>query len=84
MPDGNPIGVAGGGRDIRVLTGGATAAQKAFCYLSVGGKDVTPSNYAGRLIQLPGSAGYVGLRSSESGPAIDINVPSLPYRTLHC
>jgi hypothetical protein len=83
MPEGNPIGKAGGGRDIRMVTGGATAAQNAFEYLSVGGADVTPSGYASTLVQLPGRAGYVGLRSSESGPAVDVNVSGLPYRTLH-
>ncbi len=83
MPGGHPIGATGGGQDIRVVEGGATAARKAFDYLSVGGTEVTPSTYAGTLIQLPGNAGYVGLRASDSGPAVDINVSSVPYRTLH-
>lgn len=83
MPGGNPIGTAGGGRDIRLVEGGPPAARKAFDYLSVGGTDVTPSTYAGRLVQLPGTAGYVGLRASSSGVAVGINVPGIPYRTLH-
>jgi hypothetical protein len=83
MPGGHPIGATGGGQDIRVVEGGATAARKAFDYLSVGGTEVTPSTYAGTLIQLPGNAGYVGLRASDSGPAVDRNVSSVPYRTLH-
>jgi hypothetical protein len=83
MPDGNPIGGSGGGRDIRVAAGGAAAARTAFEYLSAGGTDVTPSTYGGTLVRLPGNAGYVGLRASTSGSAVDINVPGLLYRTLH-
>jgi hypothetical protein len=78
IPGGHPIGRAGGGRDIREVEGGAHAAQKAFDYLSVGGVDVTPSTYAGKLVELPGNVGYVGLRSSAAGPAIDVNVPGAP------
>jgi hypothetical protein len=44
---------------------------------------VAPSEYPGTLIKLPGNAGFVGLRASETGPAVDVNVPGIPYRTLH-
>jgi hypothetical protein len=83
MPGGTPIGVAGEGRDIRIVPGGATAAQEAFNYLSLAGKNETPPGYTGTLIRLPGNAGYVGLRSSRTGPAVDVNVLGVPYRTLH-
>ena len=83
MPSGHPIGRSGGGHDIRVVAGGENAARAAFGYLSVGGTDVTPSDYAGTLVQLPGNVGYIGLRSSSSGLAVDLNLPGVPYRTLH-
>ncbi len=77
MPEGNPIGVQGNSFRIRVIPGGDLAeAQKTYDYLSVGG---TPQPFsAGKLVRLPGNAGYIGLRpnsSSPNSPAVDITVP---------
>jgi hypothetical protein len=83
MPGGKMIGEPGGGPDVREVTGGADAAQMAFDYLRVGGKEDTPRIYKGTRIRLPGDAGWVGFRDSRSGPTVDLNVPGIPYSRLH-
>jgi hypothetical protein len=76
MPSGHPIGRQGGNVDVRVLQGGAKAAQKAFDYLSVGGTSLT-GDYPGTLVKLPGDAGFVGLLTNSQGiPTVDLNLPS--------
>jgi hypothetical protein len=80
MPGGRPIGVKGTGRQasarLREVTGGQIEAERIFQELSQGGKDITPSGYPGKLIELPGGKGTIGYRpASKSGPpAIDVNV----------
>src|SRR5579883_1143005 len=80
MPGGKPIGRVGRGRNVLVASGGEAAARRAFDYLRAGGNDVTPSGYKGTLVQLPGDAGRVGLRTSSSGLAVDLKVKGIPYR----
>jgi hypothetical protein len=77
-PGGNLIGDQGGDVDVRILPGGAKAAQQAFDYLSVGGTPYTGSySPSGQMFVLPGNTGLVGLRNNDQGiPTVDVNVPS--------
>ena len=84
LPDGVPIGMPGNTSRVRVLPGGVSAAQNLFDYLSAGGtiEEKSPSATVARL---PGTAGYVTFRpTSTSGPpAVDVNVPGIPFRRIH-
>src|SRR6516225_2974371 len=64
MPGGKPLGVRGTGPradpKIRELPGEAPEAERLFRELTVGGTDVTPPGYQGKLIRLPGSTDTVG------------------------
>jgi hypothetical protein len=79
MPGSKPIGVKGTGKRasarLRELPGGAPEAERLFRELTQGGKDITPPNYPGTLIELPQGRGTVGYRpTSKSGaPTIDVN-----------
>jgi hypothetical protein len=59
---------------LREVAGGEAEAQRFFQELSQGGKDITPSNYPGKLIELPNSRGTVGYRPASKGgpPTIDV------------
>jgi hypothetical protein len=78
MPGGKPIGARGSGKRasvrIREVHGGVAEAEQLFRELTQGGTDVTPPDYAGTLIRLPGGQGTVGYRpTSKSGrPTLDI------------
>ena len=80
MPGGKPIGVRGKGprasAEIRELPGGDTEAERLLKELTVGGTDITPPRYKGKLIRLRGISETVGYRqASKSGPpTIDVNV----------
>jgi hypothetical protein len=65
------------------VSGGTQEAQELFDELTAGGADVTPPNYPGKLMVLPGG-GHVGLHpASKSGPpTIDINVLGIPIRKV--
>jgi hypothetical protein len=65
MPGGNPIGVK--------ATGPRASARLREV---AGGKDITPSGYPGKLIELPSGRGTIGYRpASKSGPpTIDVDV----------
>lgn len=78
MPGGNFTGEQGNGPDVRILPGGEQAAQEAFDYLSVGGKPYSGSYpQSGQMVVLPGSTGWVGLRTNRNRiPTLDIRVPS--------
>jgi len=80
MPGGVPIGSGGTGRRVRELPGGAQAAKDLFDDLRVAGR-VLLENDKITVVELPGDAGYVTFRPvSESGsPAVDINVPGIPF-----
>lgn len=83
LPGGRPIGAAGTDPSIREVAGDTQEAEELFDELTAGGADVTPSNYPGKLMALPGG-GHVGLRpASKSGPpTIDVNVPGIPIRKV--
>lgn len=77
-PDGNLIGVPGNGPDVQVIDGkGIKGAEGLFGELTdgKGGKDVTPSGYKGKMIELP-NGDRIGIRpTSQNGePAIDVNM----------
>lgn len=80
MPGGKPLGVKGSGprasARLREVTGGRAEAERIFQELTEGGKDITPPNYPGKLIELPSGRGTIGYRpASKSGlPTIDVNV----------
>jgi hypothetical protein len=61
------------------LPGGIVEAEELFRRLTDGGILTTPVSYPGRRYSLPGG-GTVGLRtkSGSGGPAIDVNIPSIP------
>src|SRR5262245_21308539 len=79
MPGGNPIGVKGTGprasARLREIQGTRAEAEAIFKELTQGGRDVTPANYPGTLIELPNGKGTIGYRpTSKSGfPTIDVN-----------
>ncbi len=85
-PGGSPVGRPGASGGIRRLTGGLDAAQEMFEELVAGGKDVTPTGYPGKLVELPGG-GRVGLRpvssSGDKSPSIDINIPGIAVNKIH-
>jgi len=78
MPGGKPIGVKGTGprasARLREVTGGQKEAERIFQELTKGGKDITPTGYPGKLIELPNGRGTIGFRpASKSGaPTIDL------------
>jgi hypothetical protein len=84
MPGGMPIGSAGANRRVRELPGGLQAARSLFDYLRVGGR-LRLANDSITVVQLPGKAGYITFRpASDSGsPAVDINVPGIPFTKVH-
>jgi hypothetical protein len=79
MPGGKPIGVKATGPHasarLREVKGGRAEAERIFQELTRGGKDITPSNYPGKLIELLSDRGTIGYRPiSKSGePTIDVN-----------
>ena len=84
-PDGNPIGERGTSSKTRVLPGGLPAAQRDYDYLSSGADSTPLSN--GSITKLPGGAGTIILRpetSTPRSPAIDINIPGVIRREIHC
>jgi hypothetical protein len=78
MPGGRAIGVRGSGprasARIREVKGGIKEAKELFRQLTEGGTDITPPNYPGGLVELPGGRGTVGIRSTSKGgpPTIDV------------
>ena len=86
MPGGKPIGQQGNGRDIRVVPGGGLpGAQQLFDSISKGGT-VRPSPHGGTLVLLPENVGYVGIRlqtSTPGSPAVDVDVPGIPFTRVH-
>lgn len=80
MPGGNPIGVKArrprASARLREVAGGQVEAERIFQELTQGGKDITPPNYPGKLIELPSGRGTIGYRpASKSGPpTLDVNV----------
>src|SRR4051812_33826094 len=80
MPGGKLIGAKARGpratARVRELPGGRLEAERLFQELTQGGADITPANYPGTLIEVPGGWGTVGYRPvSKSGvPTIDVNV----------
>ncbi len=93
MPGGKPIGVKATGlrasARIREVSGAAIEAEQMFQELSQGGTDITPTGYAGTLIELPNGRGTIGYRpASKSGPpTIDVNAQDsvgnrLPIRKI--
>ncbi len=85
MSGGVPIGQSGNSSRVRELSGGLQAARSMFDYLRVGGSIVDDPDLEGTLIKLPSNAGYITFRatSTSSSPAIDINVPGVPFRRIH-
>jgi RHS repeat-associated protein len=79
----NSLGHAGSSSSIRIVEGGAPAAERLFRKLSKGGIDVTPPGYPGKLVRLP-NGGFVGYRGvSKSGPpTIDVNIPGIAVRKI--
>jgi hypothetical protein len=86
MPDGEAVGRPGASDGIRRLNGGLPAAEEMFDKLSAGGRDVAPSGYPGKLVELP-DGGRVGLRpvssSGDKSPSLDVNIPGIPVRKIH-
>ncbi len=85
MTGGVPIGAARSSPDISLLPGGTEAAGELFDYLRVGGSIVHDPDLEGSLIRLPGDVGYITFRakSTNDSPAIDVNVPGVPFRRIH-
>ena len=86
MPGGEAVGRPGASDGIRRLDGGLPAAEELFDKLAAGGRDVSPSGYPGKLVELP-DGGRVGLRpvssSADKSPSLDINIPDIPVRKIH-
>lgn len=86
MPGGQQVGRPGASSGIRRINGGLPEAQKMFDELTVGGKDVTPPGYPGKLVELP-NGGRVGLRpvssSADKSPSLDVNIPGIPVKKIH-
>jgi hypothetical protein len=84
MPNGVPIGQSGDSPRVRELPGGIDGAEDLFNYLRVGGT-VQLTSPEITVVKLPGSAGFVTFRpTSTSGPpAVDINVPGIPFAKVH-
>lgn len=83
-PNGEPLGIRGTTSKIRLMPGGASAAQDDYDYLSMGGTPLVMPNGSG--VRLPYGAGTVVLRpnsTSTGDPAIDVNIPGLIRRKLH-
>ncbi len=82
VPDGKPIGESGNWSGVRTLPQGykgktgENGAEELFNDLTKGkgGKDVTPDDYPGTMVELP-NGDRIGIRrESKSGPAtIDVN-----------
>lgn len=57
-----------------------------FDELTLGGKDIAPPGYPGKLIELPNGS-KCGLRpvssSADKSPSIDINIPGIPVKKIH-
>lgn len=67
-PNGKPIGADGSSPKIRLVKGNIKDAERFFDQLRVGGKDVTPPRYQGKMVEFPDGR-RVGLRPvSDSGP----------------
>ena len=84
MPGGELIGDPGKKYEIREMSGGLPAAQRAFDHLSAGGT-LLPFG-KGANARLPGDAGFITLRPTSStpgSPAVNINVPGVPVKKLH-
>ncbi len=85
LPKPEDIGAQGSRPNIRVMTGGRTAAQQFFDRYAASGTDVTPPGYGGagggKLVQLLDGS-YVGIRyvSSRGDPVVDINGSDGPWR----
>lgn len=84
MPGGKPIGLPGRSARVRELPGGYESAKEMFVYLSKAGR-VHRSSPGKTTIEIPGQAGFVTIRqrSRSGGPAIDINVPGIPFKRIH-
>jgi hypothetical protein len=84
MPGGMPIGLPGASPRVRVLPGGIRDAQNLFDYLRVGGT-VETRGLRVTVVRLPGRAGHVTFRptSTSGSPAVDVNVPGIPFRRIH-
>jgi len=84
MPHGRPIGNVGSDPSVRELSGGTRAAKELFEYLRVGGH-VRLENNKITVVELPGKAGHVTFRpvSNSGPPAVDINVPGVPFDKIH-
>jgi hypothetical protein len=84
MPGGVPIGRSGNSARVREFPGGAEAAKNLFDYLRVGGS-VRRSDANISVFKLPSDAGFITLRaqSRSLGPAVDINVPGIPFKRIH-
>jgi len=84
VPGGKLIGEAGKREGIRVVHG-LDKAEKIFKKLTRGGKRVKDSTHSGKRVKVPGG-GEIGFRpkSRSGGPAIDVNIPSVPeIRRIH-
>ncbi len=79
VPEEEPIGDPGRGRDVRVVQGGLQAAEQLMDELEALGEPTHKEDYDGRMVQL-GEEGTVGLRHrSKSGePTLDVQVQCVP------
>lgn len=84
MPNGVRIGVRGNNSKVRELPGGLPEATELFDYLRVGGT-LYRSDSKLTIFRLPGNSGFVVFRtqSHSGGPAIDIDMPEIPFRRIH-
>jgi RHS repeat-associated protein len=82
-PEGRLIGVAGSSAPVRMLSGGAAAAEALFHELAQGGEVITGTRYPGTRVKLQGG-GTIGYRSiSTSGPpTIDVEIKGLGIREI--
>lgn len=82
-PGGEYIGVRGTGRSIRVVPGGASAAEEMFGCFAEMGEAFRSSTYDGTLVRLPG-VGFVGYRPpEESKPAtLDVNIRGIGIKEI--
>lgn len=85
MPGGASIGLSGSSARIRELPGGLPAARALFEYLRTGGQAIEGRDLEGLLVRLPGNAGFITFRttSGSNSPAIDVNVPGIPFKRIH-
>jgi hypothetical protein len=93
MPGGKPIGSKGTGprtsARLREVKGAHSDAEQIFQELTLGGKDITPAGYPGKMMELPNGRGTIGYRpASKSGPptidvkAIDAKGRSIPIKKI--